>query len=83
MHWGVACITLRSNVYAMMMGSLDDRQIRHSPDYIDEANIQSVAKIQTPISYHVQSPALVLRGQMLTSYLSREPFAIAPPATTV
>ena len=28
MHWGVASITARADVYAMMMGSLTDDQIR-------------------------------------------------------
>ena len=32
MHWGVACTTARADdVYAMMMGSLTDDQMRHSP----------------------------------------------------
>ena len=44
MHWRAACITARADVYVMMMGSVTDDQKRHSPDYIDEADVQSVLK---------------------------------------
>ena len=48
MHWGVACITARADVFTMMIGSLTRDQIRKgSPDYIhgiDEANVQSELK---------------------------------------
>ena len=37
MRWGVACVTARADVYAMMMGSLTDDQILHNPHYVDEA----------------------------------------------
>ena len=43
MHWGMACITARADVYAMMMGSLTDDQTRHSPDYIGKTNVCSVS----------------------------------------
>ena len=36
-------ITARAGVYAMM-GSLPDDQARHSPDYVDETNVQSGEK---------------------------------------
>ena len=39
MHWVVASITARVDVYVMMVGSLTDDQIRHSPDYIDGSNL--------------------------------------------
>ena len=38
MHGGVACRIARADLHAMMMGSLTDDQIRHSPDYIDGAS---------------------------------------------
>ena len=41
MHWGVACIAARSGVYAM--GSLTDDHIRHRPDFMNEAKVQSVS----------------------------------------
>ena len=43
MHWGVACVTARAGVYAIMMGSLTDDHIRHRPDFMDEAKVQSVS----------------------------------------
>ena len=43
--WRVACITARADVYTMMMGSLTDDQMRHSPDDVVEANVQSVRRI--------------------------------------
>ena len=42
MHWGVACIKARADVYAMMIGPLTDDHTRHSPDYVDEGDVQSV-----------------------------------------
>ena len=44
MHCGVAYMTARADVYAVMMGSLTDDQTRHSPAYTDEANVQPVLK---------------------------------------
>ena len=44
MHWVVASITARVDVYVMMVGSLTDDQIRHSPDYFDGAHDQSTLK---------------------------------------
>ena len=35
--WGVAFITARAGVYAIMMGSVPDDQVRHSAGYINEA----------------------------------------------
>ena len=54
-YWGVACIWARADMYAIIIGSLADDQIRHSPEYIDEANIQSVFK-RYHLQYHVQPP---------------------------
>ena len=81
MHWGVAIVTACADVNAMMMGSRTDDHIRHNPDYIDDVSVQSALK-KAQISYNVQSPALLLRGQLSTSYLAREPCAIPTPATT-
>ena len=65
-HWGEACITARrADVYAMMMGSLTDDRLRHSPDYTDEANVsaQLVEKNVSPnTSHHVQSPGTAAPG---------------------
>ena len=49
-------------MYAIMMGSLTDDQVKRGPDYIDEANVQSMLKIL--VQYHVMSNplALPLRG---------------------
>ena len=33
MHWGVACIIARADVYAVMMGSVTDDQIRQPRSY--------------------------------------------------
>ena len=38
---GVVSTAAPADVYAMIMGSLNDGQIRHNPDYIDEAKVQS------------------------------------------
>ena len=67
------------------MDSLTDGQTRYIPR-IDEANVLSVLKnVSSNMSYHIMfnPPALLLRGQMPTSYLAHEPSAIPTPATTV
>ena len=71
MHWGVACITARADVYAMMMGSLIDDEERHCPQCIDEANVQPVLKYSIPNHIMCNPPALLLlpRGQIPTSYV--------------
>ena len=59
MHWGVACIAARAEVYAM--DSLTDDQKKHSPDYIDDANVQPALKSLASIRY-VQSPGTDARA---------------------
>ena len=87
MQWGVACmtarITTRTDVYATMVGSLTDDQVRQSPDYTDEANVQPAVKILAPISYHAQSPGPAAPGSNAHIVIAREPFIIPTPATTV
>ena len=84
MHWGMVCTTAGAGVYAMTMGSLTDDQIRHSPDYTDEANVSVRHKIYY-LQYNIMPnpPAMMFRGQTPTSHLAREPSATPKtPATT-
>ena len=46
---GASCITARAHVYAMMMDSPADDQIRLSPYHMDEENIRSVSSIWSSI----------------------------------
>ena len=57
MNWGVAFVAARADVY-VMMSSLTDDQIRQSPYFIDEANVQSVLEHISSkiIKYHLQPP---------------------------
>ena len=70
MDWGVAFVTARAGVYAMMMGgSLPDDQGRHGPDYTDEANVQSALKhIFSNIMIMSNLPALLLGDQTPASF---------------
>ena len=66
MHWGVAFITARAGVRAMMMGSLPDDQLRQHRFCIGEANVQSVLKHNT---YH--SCILIRSSNIISCPLSR------------
>ena len=83
MHWDVACITARTDVYAMMMGSRTDGQKRQPRLHRRGKRSASIKKRW--LQYHIMSnpPALVLRGQTPTSYLASESSSTPTPGTTV
>ena len=83
MRRGVVCITGRAEVYAMMMRSINDDQIRQPTLHRWGNGSVSIKKYY--LQYHIMSnpPPLLLRGQVPTSFLAHKPSAIPPPAITV
>ena len=57
-----------------------------SPDYIDEANVQSAVKMLAPITYHVRSPGTAGPGSnpyLVHRIKHPKSLAIPTPSTTV
>ena len=86
----ICSVTARAGVFAMIMGPLPDDQVPGKTAQIISTR-QNAVSIKTQygtsinVQYKIMSnlPALVLRDQMPTSYLGREPSAIPTPATKV